>query len=124
MQFKVTRRHLKRKLSLKYFSHPEARERREGRSPAETPAGDRADWDFATVELYEKQGIDLRVEMQREMERQLKALEAQFMKEKQEADRVFEQERKVGNILHFQIHLSKLSFFLFRISEILSFVDI
>ncbi|CAG0883725.1 unnamed protein product [Darwinula stevensoni] len=40
---------------------------------------------------HPEQGIDLRVEMQREMERQLKALEAQFMKEKQEADRTYEE---------------------------------
>lgn len=48
------------------------------------------DWNFAQCELLEKQGIDLKVEM----EKRLVALEAQFKKEKEEADQQFEEQRK------------------------------
>jgi kinesin family protein 1 len=54
----------------------------------------RADCDFATIELLEKQGIDLKEEMKRTMEKELKALEEQYKKEKQQADEQFEQQRK------------------------------
>lgn len=61
-------------------------------SPAETPsANETVDWDFAQVELLEKQGIDLKAEM----DKRLLALEEQFRKEKQEADNIFEEQRKV-----------------------------
>ncbi|XP_052128712.1 kinesin-like protein unc-104 isoform X4 [Frankliniella occidentalis] len=60
-------------------------------SPAETPsANETVDWDFAQVELLEKQGIDLKAEM----DKRLMALEEQFRKEKQEADNIFEEQRK------------------------------
>ncbi|XP_034243946.1 kinesin-like protein unc-104 isoform X5 [Thrips palmi] len=60
-------------------------------SPAETPsANETVDWDFAQVELLEKQGIDLKAEM----DKRLLALEEQFRKEKQEADNIFEEQRK------------------------------
>ncbi len=62
---------------------------------AETPANERADWDFATIELLEKQGIDLKEEMKRAMEKELRAIEEQFKKEKLEADAQFERQRKV-----------------------------
>uniref|UniRef100_T1IJB9 OTU domain-containing protein 3 n=1 Tax=Strigamia maritima TaxID=126957 RepID=T1IJB9_STRMM len=72
------------------FNHPEqARESRKGKSPAETP-GELVDWTFAQLELLEKQGIDLK----KEMEKRLMAMEEQYRKEKEEADLLFEQQRK------------------------------
>lgn len=75
------------------FNHPDqVRERREKSSPAETPAnGETVDWNFAQIELLEKQGIDLKVEM----DKRLLVLEEQFRKEKEEADQLFEEQRKV-----------------------------
>lgn len=69
------------------------RERIANGSPAETPGNNEplADWNFAQVELLEKQGIDLKVEM----EKRLLVLEEQFRKEKEEADQLFEEQRKV-----------------------------
>lgn len=62
-------------------------------SPIETPThSERADWDFAQIELLEKQGIDLKLEMQQ----RLNALEIQFKKEKETADQIFEEQRKVS----------------------------
>ncbi|XP_014215863.1 kinesin-like protein unc-104 isoform X3 [Copidosoma floridanum] len=74
------------------FNHPEqVRERREKNSPAETPGtGETVDWNFAQIELLEKQGIDLKVEM----DKRLLVLEEQFRKEKEEADQLFEEQRK------------------------------
>ncbi|XP_015436635.1 PREDICTED: kinesin-like protein unc-104 isoform X2 [Dufourea novaeangliae] len=74
------------------FNHPDqVRERREKSSPAETPGnGETVDWNFAQIELLEKQGIDLKVEM----EKRLLVLEEQFRKEKEEADQLFEEQRK------------------------------
>ncbi|XP_023288965.1 kinesin-like protein unc-104 isoform X2 [Orussus abietinus] len=74
------------------FNHPDqVRERREKNSPAETPAnGETVDWNFAQIELLEKQGIDLKAEM----EKRLLVLEEQFRKEKEEADQFFEEQRK------------------------------
>ncbi|XP_054265654.1 kinesin-like protein unc-104 [Macrosteles quadrilineatus] len=91
------------------FNHPDqARERRENKinelnseeikedkikekSPAETPNnGETVDWNFAQIELLEKQGIDLREEMQK----RLATLEEQFRKEKESADQAFEEQRK------------------------------
>lgn len=61
-------------------------------SPAETPNGKEiVDWDFAQIELLEKQGIDLK----KEMEQRLIAMEEQYRKEKASADQQFEEERKV-----------------------------
>lgn len=69
------------------------RERIANGSPAETPGNNEplADWDFAQVELLEKQGIDLKAEM----DKRLLVLEEQFRKEKEEADQLFEEQRKV-----------------------------
>ncbi|XP_068217159.1 kinesin-like protein unc-104 isoform X4 [Palaemon carinicauda] len=77
------------------FNHPEqVRERRETKSAeksAETPgSGEPADWQFAQVELLEKQGIDLK----EEMEKRLVALEEQYQREKEEAQKQFDKERK------------------------------
>ncbi|KAG8189809.1 hypothetical protein JTE90_026115 [Oedothorax gibbosus] len=52
--------------------------------------GDPVDWTFAQLELLEKQGIDLKIEM----EKKLVALEEQYKKEKEEADQIFQQEKK------------------------------
>ena len=60
-------------------------------SPAETPvSAENVDWNFAQIELLEKQGIDLKAEMNR----QLLALEEQHRKEREEADQLFEEQRK------------------------------
>lgn len=74
------------------FNHPDqVRERREKGSPVETPGnGETVDWNFAQIELLEKQGIDLKAEM----EKRLLVLEEQFRKEKEEADQLFEEQRK------------------------------
>uniref|UniRef100_A0A2R5LHZ1 Kinesin-like protein unc-104 n=1 Tax=Ornithodoros turicata TaxID=34597 RepID=A0A2R5LHZ1_9ACAR len=53
-------------------------------------AGESVDWSFAQLELLEKQGIDLK----QDMEKKLIALEEQYKKEKEEADELFAQERK------------------------------
>ncbi|XP_011873969.1 PREDICTED: kinesin-like protein unc-104 isoform X11 [Vollenhovia emeryi] len=75
------------------FNHPDqVRERIANGSPAETPGNNEplADWNFAQVELLEKQGIDLKAEM----DKRLLVLEEQFRKEKEEADQLFEEQRK------------------------------
>ncbi|XP_055694163.1 kinesin-like protein unc-104 isoform X4 [Lutzomyia longipalpis] len=73
------------------FTHPEqAREIRE-KAVTETPgSGETVDWNFAQCELLEKQGIDLKAEM----EKRLIALEEQFKREKLQADQEFEEQRK------------------------------
>lgn len=75
------------------FTHPEqAREIRE-KAVNELPEGgaETPDWNFAQCELLEKQGIDLKAEMQK----RLIALEEQFKREKLQADQEFEEQRKV-----------------------------
>ncbi|XP_039756150.1 kinesin-like protein unc-104 isoform X11 [Pararge aegeria] len=57
--------------------------------PSETTT-ENVDWDFAQCELLEKQGIDLKAEMQK----RLMALEEQFRREKEHADQQFEEQRK------------------------------
>ncbi|XP_026747718.1 kinesin-like protein unc-104 isoform X1 [Trichoplusia ni] len=52
--------------------------------------GKNVDWDYAQCELLEKQGIDLKAEMQK----RLLALEEQFRREKEHADQQFEEQRK------------------------------
>lgn len=82
------------------FQHPQqARERREQKmtesscseeTSKEETKDEVVDWNFAQCELLEKQGIDLKVEM----EKRLITLEAQFKREKEEADQQFEEQRK------------------------------
>ncbi|XP_058827514.1 kinesin-like protein unc-104 isoform X4 [Topomyia yanbarensis] len=78
------------------FTHPEqAREKREKTKDKDvcgTPGtnGEVADWNFAQGELLEKQGIDLKAEM----EKRLCALEEQYKREKIAADQEFEEQRK------------------------------
>jgi len=54
--------------------------------------GETVDWTFAQLELLEKQGVDLRTEMQS----RLKDLEEQYAREKEESERQFEKQRQVG----------------------------
>ncbi|XP_026475169.1 kinesin-like protein unc-104 [Ctenocephalides felis] len=75
------------------FNHPEqARDRKEKNACAlETSTTmETADWNFAQCELLEKQGIDLKAEMQK----RLLALEEQFRRDKEQADQEFEEQRK------------------------------
>ncbi|XP_029938685.1 kinesin-like protein KIF1A isoform X1 [Salarias fasciatus] len=71
------------------FNHPvQARAERERTPCAETPA-EPVDWAFAQRELLEKQGID----MKQEMEQRLQELEDQYRKEREEANNLLEQQR-------------------------------
>ncbi|KAM6920970.1 kinesin-like protein KIF1A isoform 7-T7 [Xenentodon cancila] len=71
------------------FNHPEqARAERERTPCAETPA-EPVDWAFAQRELLEKQGID----MKQEMEQRLQELEDQYRREREEANNLLEQQR-------------------------------
>ncbi|KAK3104520.1 hypothetical protein FSP39_003955, partial [Pinctada imbricata] len=76
------------------FNHPD--QARQSRAhiidfdQIETQGSEPVDWTFAQLELLEKQGIDLRTEM----EQRLQDLEEQYRKEKEEADLLFEQQRK------------------------------
>lgn len=80
------------------FTHPEqAREIRDKMTESaeyELEKCDDArdiDWNFAKCELMEKQGIDLKAEMQK----RLGNLEEQYKREKLQADQEFEEQRKV-----------------------------
>uniref|UniRef100_A0A8C2SPL0 Kinesin-like protein n=1 Tax=Coturnix japonica TaxID=93934 RepID=A0A8C2SPL0_COTJA len=74
------------------FNHPEqARQERERTPCAETPS-EPVDWTFAQRELLEKQGID----MKQEMEQRLQELEDQYRREREEANYLLEQQRLVG----------------------------
>ncbi|XP_017553475.1 kinesin-like protein KIF1A isoform X16 [Pygocentrus nattereri] len=71
------------------FNHPEqARQERERTPCAETPA-EPVDWAFAQRELLEKQGID----MKQEMDQRLQELEDQYRRERAEANNLLEQQR-------------------------------
>uniref|UniRef100_A0AAY4EQG7 plus-end-directed kinesin ATPase n=1 Tax=Denticeps clupeoides TaxID=299321 RepID=A0AAY4EQG7_9TELE len=68
------------------FNHPEqARQERERTPCAETPA-EPVDWAFAQRELLEKQGID----MKQEMDQRLQELEDQYRREREEANNLLE----------------------------------
>lgn len=58
---------------------------------AAAPDIETVDWSFATSELLEKQGVDLK----KEMDAKLKEIEEKYRKEKEESDLLFEQHRKV-----------------------------
>uniref|UniRef100_A0A8D3DXE5 Kinesin-like protein n=1 Tax=Scophthalmus maximus TaxID=52904 RepID=A0A8D3DXE5_SCOMX len=76
------------------FNDPEqARLERERTPCAETPV-EPVDWAFAQRELLEKQGID----MKQEMEQRLQELEDQYRKEREEASNLLEQQRLVRQI--------------------------
>uniref|UniRef100_A0A8C7HZM3 plus-end-directed kinesin ATPase n=1 Tax=Oncorhynchus kisutch TaxID=8019 RepID=A0A8C7HZM3_ONCKI len=71
------------------FNDPEqARQERERTPFAETPV-EPVDWAFAQRELLEKQGID----MKQEMESRLQELEDQYRREREEASNLLEQQR-------------------------------
>ncbi|KAF3698205.1 Kinesin-like protein KIF1C [Channa argus] len=71
------------------FNHPEqARLERERNTTAEQQ-GEPEDWNYAQKELLEKQGIDIKLEM----EKRLQDMETQYRKEKEEADLLLEQHR-------------------------------
>ncbi|XP_053286438.1 kinesin-like protein KIF1A [Pleuronectes platessa] len=71
------------------FNHPvHARAERERTPCAETPA-EPVDWAFAQRELLDKQGID----MKQEMEQRLQELEDQYRKEREETNNLLEQQR-------------------------------
>ncbi|XP_067309997.1 kinesin-like protein KIF1A isoform X5 [Pseudorasbora parva] len=71
------------------FNDPEqARQERERTPCADTPV-EAVDWAFAQRELLEKQGID----MKQEMEQRLQELEDQYRKEREEASNLLEQQR-------------------------------
>uniref|UniRef100_A0ABM5EJP9 Kinesin-like protein KIF1C isoform X2 n=1 Tax=Pogona vitticeps TaxID=103695 RepID=A0ABM5EJP9_9SAUR len=71
------------------FNHPEqARLERERHVPVESQP-EPVDWNFAQRELLEKQGIDIKLEM----EKRLQDLETQYRREKEEADLLLEQQR-------------------------------
>ncbi|KAK0134514.1 Kinesin-like protein KIF1B [Merluccius polli] len=71
------------------FNHPEqARAERERTPCAETPV-EPVDWAFAQRELLDKQGID----MKQEMDQRLQELEDQYRKEREEANNLLEQQR-------------------------------
>lgn len=61
------------------------------------------DWQFAQGELLEKQGIDLKIEM----ESKLKEIAEQYRKEKEESDQLFEKQRQVGNYYWKQLTISE-----------------
>ncbi|XP_058890615.1 kinesin-like protein KIF1A isoform X13 [Acipenser ruthenus] len=71
------------------FNHPEqARQERERTPCAETPV-EPVDWAFAQRELLDKQGIDMKLEM----EQRLQELEDQYRREREEANNLLEQQR-------------------------------
>ncbi|XP_035849724.1 kinesin-like protein KIF1C isoform X2 [Sander lucioperca] len=71
------------------FNHPEqARLERERSVTAEQQA-EPEDWNYAQRELLEKQGIDIKLEM----EKRLQDMEIQYRREKEEADLLLEQHR-------------------------------
>ncbi|XP_060574744.1 kinesin-like protein unc-104 isoform X4 [Ruditapes philippinarum] len=73
------------------FNHPMfARQSRALLTDTSDMPNEPVDWTYAQLELLEKQGVDLR----KEMETKLVALEEQYRKEKEEADLLFEQQRK------------------------------
>lgn len=85
------------------FTHPdEVREIREKNSLTDS----QVDWNFAQNELLEKQGVDLKVEM----EKKLVNLEEQYRKEKEAADQAFDEQRKVGDY-QFTLQLYVITFF-------------
>uniref|UniRef100_A0A672ZHR2 plus-end-directed kinesin ATPase n=1 Tax=Sphaeramia orbicularis TaxID=375764 RepID=A0A672ZHR2_9TELE len=87
------------------FNHPEqARAEREKTPSAETPV-EPVDWTFAQRELLEKQGID----MKQEMEKRLTEMEILYKKEKEEADQLLEQQRLVSSNL-FKLEFNQTHF--------------
>ncbi|RXN08491.1 kinesin KIF1C [Labeo rohita] len=73
------------------FNHPEQARLERERSSCLEQQGEPVDWNYAQRELLEKQGIDIKLEM----ERRLQDVEIQYRREKEEADLLLEQQRLV-----------------------------
>ncbi|KAI3376420.1 hypothetical protein L3Q82_016441 [Scortum barcoo] len=73
------------------FNHPEQARLERERSATAEQQGEPEDWNYAQRELLEKQGIDIKLEM----EKRLQDMEIQYRKEKEEADLLLEQHRLV-----------------------------
>lgn len=71
------------------FNHPEQARLARERSTCLELQGEPVDWNYAQKELLEKQGIDIKLEM----ERGLQDVETQYRREKEEADLLLEQHR-------------------------------
>ncbi|XP_067436360.1 kinesin-like protein KIF1C [Thunnus thynnus] len=71
------------------FNHPEQARLERERSVTADQQGEPEDWNYAQRELLEKQGIDIKLEM----EKRLQDMEVQYRKEKEEADLLLEQHR-------------------------------
>ncbi|XP_070849103.1 kinesin-like protein KIF1C isoform X2 [Chaetodon trifascialis] len=71
------------------FNHPEQARLERERSATAEQQGEPEDWNYAQRELLEKQGIDIKLEM----EKRLQDMEIQYRKEKEEADLLLEQHR-------------------------------
>ncbi|XP_067226785.1 kinesin-like protein KIF1C [Chanodichthys erythropterus] len=71
------------------FNHPEQARLERERSSCLEQQGEPVDWNYAQRELLEKQGIDIKLEM----ERRLQDVETQYRREKEEADLLLEQQR-------------------------------
>ncbi|KAF7645208.1 hypothetical protein LDENG_00208460, partial [Lucifuga dentata] len=71
------------------FNHPEQARLERERSATADQQGEPEDWNYAQRELLEKQGIDIKLEM----EKRLQDMETQYRKEKEEADLLLEQHR-------------------------------
>uniref|UniRef100_A0A671KLY5 Kinesin-like protein KIF1C n=1 Tax=Sinocyclocheilus anshuiensis TaxID=1608454 RepID=A0A671KLY5_9TELE len=93
------------------FNHPEQARLERERSATQEQQGETVDWSYAQEELLEKQGIDIK----QEMEKRLQDLENHYRKEKEEADQILEQQRLVRKdtdfcktLLLFEIYLKRL----------------
>ncbi|XP_041635040.1 kinesin-like protein KIF1C isoform X2 [Cheilinus undulatus] len=71
------------------FNHPEQARLERERSATAEQQSEPEDWNYAQRELLEKQGIDIKLEM----EKRLQDMEIQYRKEKEEADLLLEQHR-------------------------------
>ncbi|KAJ8387422.1 hypothetical protein AAFF_G00156600 [Aldrovandia affinis] len=71
------------------FNHPEQARLERERSACIDQQGELVDWNYAQKELLEKQGIDIKLEM----EKRLQDMETQYRREKEEADLLLEQQR-------------------------------
>ncbi|XP_051919124.1 kinesin-like protein KIF1C isoform X1 [Hippocampus zosterae] len=71
------------------FNHPEQARLERERSVTADQQGEPEDWTYAQRELLEKQGIDIKLDM----EKRLQDMETQYRKEKEEADLLLEQQR-------------------------------
>ncbi|XP_051516619.1 kinesin-like protein KIF1C isoform X2 [Myxocyprinus asiaticus] len=71
------------------FNHPEQARLERERSTCLEQQGELVDWNYAQRELLEKQGIDIKLEM----DRRLQDVEIQYRREKEEADLLLEQQR-------------------------------